>query len=66
MFKDYDCFELKSDLPGVPAGSVGVVLMVYGGQPCAYEVEFTDGDGGNMGDEITFTITEDQMVHRDG
>lgn len=63
MFNDYDIFVLTQELEdrSVPIGTVGVVLMVLGGTPCAYEVEFPDGEGGNLGNEISYTITEDSM-----
>lgn len=67
MFNDYDTFVLtrETDDGSVPAGTVGVVLMVLGGVPCAYEVEFPDGDGGNLGDEMTYTISEKMMRGQD-
>jgi Domain of unknown function (DUF4926) len=63
MFNLYDTFRLRKPLPDVaiPVGSVGVVLMVFDGPRPAYEVEFPDGEGGNLGREITFTIDEDFM-----
>ena len=61
MFQEYDTFVLKRELPSVPVGTVGVILMVFDGSPLSYEVEFPNGQGGNLGDEITYTLTEDFM-----
>ena len=65
MFEMYDCFILTKKIPGaedeIPVGYVGVVLMVYSHDPPTYEVEFVDKDGGNLGKEGTYTITEDYM-----
>jgi hypothetical protein len=40
--------------------------MVFDGTPRAYEVEFPDGRGGNLGRTLTFTITEDFMERVNG
>lgn len=63
MFSEYDTFVLKEPLSdtSLVAGARGVVLIVLGGEPTAYEVEFSDGKGGNLGDEATYTITENYM-----
>jgi hypothetical protein len=63
MFNEYDMFELACPVSdgSIPLGTRGVVLMVFGGDPCAYEVEFPDGQGGNLGDAMTYTIREDAM-----
>ena len=64
MFKEYDCFVLMKEIPNEPnikIGMRGVILMVFGGEPCAYEVEFVDTNGFNIGSEITFTLSEDYM-----
>ena len=61
---EYDVFVLNREIPGVPVGTIGVVLMVLGGTPRSYEVEFPDNVGGNFGDEITYTLTEDFMNRR--
>jgi hypothetical protein len=56
-------FRLKrpiEDAP-IPVGARGAILDVYGGSPCAYEVEFPDGSGGNLNGTMTFAITEDFM-----
>ena len=63
MFREYETFALTQELPGIPDGTVGVVLMVFGGTPCSYEVEFPDGQGSNLGDQITYTVTENYMKH---
>jgi hypothetical protein len=63
MFKENDTFRLCRPLPGegIPCGTLGVVLMVFDGPPTAYEVEFPDDKGGNLGSRLTFTVTEDYM-----
>lgn len=63
MFNEYDCFRLSKALPAesIPVGTAGVVLMVFGGPPREYEVEFSDGEGGNLGTRPTFTIGEEFM-----
>ena len=65
MFKEYAIFTLKKPLSeaGLAAGTKGVVLVVYGGSPPAYEVEFPDGEGGNLGADLTYTITEEYMQY---
>lgn len=61
MFREYDSFRLRKPIPGehIPMGAPGVVLMVF--DVHAYEVEFPDGQGGNLGSESTFTLTDDYM-----
>ncbi len=61
MFTEYEIFSLTRELPGIVIGTTGVVLMVFGGTPCSYVVEFPDGYGGNLGEEMTYTVTEDYM-----
>jgi hypothetical protein len=63
MFSEYEVFELVNSVQddSVPTGSRGVVLMVFEGDVVSYEVEFPDGEGGNLGNEVTYTITESQM-----
>ena len=63
-FSEYDSFKLAKALhdESVPLGTKGVVLMVLGGEPPAYEVEFPDDRGGNLGDAPTYTITDEYMV----
>ena len=67
MFQTYDVFKLVRPLEDstVPVGATGVVLMVHGGTPCRYEVEFPDGNGGNRGQSITYTLTEEFMANAD-
>ncbi len=62
-FNDYDTFILAKPLadPTVPVGTRGVVLMTLGGEPAVYEVEFPNGNGGNLGKDISYTITVDHM-----
>ncbi len=63
MFDEYDTFLLAQPLTDttIPVGTRGVVLIVHGGEPSAYEVEFPDGKGGNLGEEISYTITAEFM-----
>lgn len=63
MFNEYDTFRLRRPIPqqSIPVGSLGVVLMVFDGDNCEYEVEFPDGKGGNLGSSPTHTIGEDFM-----
>ncbi len=64
-FREYDVFRLVKPICGddsVPLGSRGVVLMILGGNPIEYEVEFPDGTGGNLGTSTTYTIKETQMA----
>ena len=63
MFNEYDTFLLSQQLPddSIPVGTCGVVLMVFEVDPCAYEVEFPDGKGGNLGKSMTYTITDEFM-----
>ncbi len=63
MYKKYDTFILVKPLNDitVPVGSLGVVLLVLGGEPHSYEVEFPDGRGWNIGKEISYSITADSM-----
>ncbi len=63
MFNEYDTFRLKKNLPDatIPIGALGVVLIVFDKPQIAYEVEFPDGKGGNIGLELTYTITEEFM-----
>jgi len=64
MFNEYETFRLSRELPDdntIPVGTRGVVLMVLGGSPYEYEVEFPDGSGGNLGKSLTYTISEEFM-----
>ena len=45
MFDEYQVVRLKHSVEGVPAGTLGAVVMVYPGQPPGYEGEFCDGEG---------------------
>ena len=62
-FIEYETFILAKPLADttIAVGSRGVVLMALGGKPETYEVEFPDGEGGNIGMEISYTVTIDQM-----
>ena len=69
MFNEFDTFRLAKPLVAgdtIPVATRGVVLTVYGGCPCGYEVEFPDGAAGNLGRELTYTITDDFMAPDDG
>ena len=63
MFNEYDCFRLRRPIVGemIPVGTVGVVLIVFHEPSVAYEVEFPDDTGRNLGSGPTFTLTEDFM-----
>ncbi len=63
-FNEYDCFRLAKPIPSeaIPLGTVGVVLMVLDDAQPAYEVEFSDGKGGNLGSRPTFTLTDEFMT----
>lgn len=63
-FEQFNCFSLSKSIPGddsIAIGTVGVVLEVFGGSPYAYEVEFPDEQGGNLGKHVTYTLTEDYL-----
>lgn len=64
QFNEYDRFRLTKPIPAetIPVGSIGVVLMVLSVTQAAYEVEFLDEDGRNLGSEPTFTLSEDFMT----
>lgn len=63
IFKEYDTFRLSKPIPGeeIPVNTRGVVLMIFDSGPSAYEVEFCDEQGNNLGSSPTFTLTEDFM-----
>ena len=58
MYDEYETFHLIKELTdnSIPVGTLGVVLMVLDND--TYEVEFPDGKGGNLGKDMTYTITE--------
>ncbi|MHC5083675.1 MAG: DUF4926 domain-containing protein [Planctomycetota bacterium] len=62
-FKEYDNFKLIKPIEGgdVPVNYIGVVLEVYVKPSIAYEVEFVDESGCNIGSQMTFTLTEEYM-----
>jgi hypothetical protein len=61
LLKELECFRLGRGLHDafIPIGTIGVVLMVHSGED--YEVEFPDGNGGNLGNSTTYTISQDYM-----
>ena len=63
MYNEYDTFILAEPLTDttIPVGTRGVVLMVLGGVPPSYEVEFPDGKGGNLGNDVSYTISARYM-----
>ena len=63
MFAEYDCFRLRRPFANesIQVGTIGGVLIILSYVPPAYEVEFPDGGGGNLGSKITFTIDESYM-----
>ena len=50
IFREHNCFRLKRPLQGesIPVGTVGVVLMMYGGHSPKYEVEFVGKDEASL------------------
>jgi hypothetical protein len=64
VFKEHDIFILSKALHdgSVPLGTTGVVLMVFPGESPAFEVEFPDDRGGNLGKSPTYTITGEYMT----
>ena len=60
LFKEYDPFRLSKSIADetLPVGTLGVVLMVLSDAPAAYEVEFLDSSGQNLGRQPTFTLDE--------
>ena len=62
-FKIYDRFVLQKAIKGedIPMGTVGVVLLMHSSEPQAYEVEFIDDCGHNMGSMPTYPLTPDFM-----
>jgi hypothetical protein len=61
MFKEFDVVIAKNELPGVPKGSIGAVLIVYEGKG-DYEVEFIDESGNSIG---WFTVNEKDLEKKD-
>jgi len=59
MFKEHEIFKLEKPIEGLPlqVGSRGTVLIVHGGRPAAYEVEFMEG----IRTIAVVTLTEDFM-----
>jgi hypothetical protein len=68
MFKEYGIFRLLKPIgdESIPVGKIGVVLMVYQDPSIAYDVEFVDENGRNLGSAPTFTLTEDYMERVQG
>lgn len=63
-FEQYTQFRLSKPLPdddSIPVGYIGCILEIWGGDPCAYEVEFPDENGCNIGKCLTRALTEDYM-----
>lgn len=62
-FKEHECFRLAKPIPGetIAVGQRGTVLLVFETPSVAYEVEFLDDDGRNLGSKHTFTLHEDAM-----
>jgi hypothetical protein len=57
MIEEYAVIRLKrvvSTIP-LPAGTIGTILIVYAGDPPAYEVEFDTDAGKSLG---TYTVNE--------
>jgi len=63
-FEQYTPCRLTRPLPddeSVPVGYIGWIIEIWGGDPCAYEVEFPDENGCNIGKWATQTLTEDYI-----
>jgi len=58
--EEYDTIVLKTPLDEgrIPAGTKGVILMVFESQSKAFEVEFVDAANNSLG---TFTVREEQI-----
>jgi hypothetical protein len=67
MYDEYDTFILAKELEDntIKKGTRGVVLMILDTSPYTYEVEFPDDKGGNIGENMTYTITEQFMEHEE-
>ncbi len=50
MLREYDVVRLKQDRPSecLTTHDIGTIVMVYQVPSIAYEVEFTDADGGTL------------------
>ncbi len=46
-FAEVDVVRLIEELPGIPAGATGTIVMAYG-KSGQYEVEFVDDDGNTI------------------
>jgi hypothetical protein len=45
VFDEYQMVRLKRPMGGLPAGTLGTIVMAYPGVPTDYEVEFCDPEG---------------------
>ena len=63
-FNEHDTFYLSKPIPHeeTPVNTRGTVLLVFESDPRAYEVEFCDEEGNNLGSSLTFTLTEEFMT----
>ena len=59
MFDEYQVVRLKHSVQGIPAGTLGAVVMVYPGQPPGYEVEFCNGDGVTL---AVITLHDEELI----
>ncbi len=57
--KELDIVKLNKDFSGVPAGTVGTIVLEYDGT--CFEVEFFDSDGDTI-DVLTTPITMLDLV----
>jgi hypothetical protein len=67
--QEYDIVRLKKSLPDadIPIGSRGTIVMLYDGEPSAYEVEFLDADGNTLCDsksDIPTFTTDDEHIEK--
>jgi hypothetical protein len=61
MFREFEAVVAKNELPGVPKGSIGAVLIVYDGK-VDYEVEFFDDSWNTIG---LLTVNEKDLEKKD-
>jgi len=61
MFIEYDVVIAKNELPGVPKGSIGTILIVYE-SGTDYEVEFLDESGNTI---ALLTVNEKDLKKKE-
>lgn len=65
MLREYDLVRLKQDRPSehLTIHDIGTVVMLYQVPDIAYEVEFTDADGGTL---ALLTLREEDIEEVQG